>query len=197
MALRLRPLRHRRRLGRRPRGADRGRARRARRARRGIPLRRHLRDPRLRAEEADGLCLAASRDAFEDAAGFGWTRRRAPRFDWRALHRRQGRRDRPAGGGLPRAAAPGGRRALRRARRRWSTRTGCGWPTGAELSRQAHPDRHRRRGRCGRTFPGAELGLTSDDMFELDGASRGRLLIVGGGYIACEFAGIMNGLGTA
>lgn len=44
-------------------------------------------------------------------------------------------------------------------------------------------------------LPGAELALTSNDMFHLDELPE-RLLIVGGGYIACEFAGIMNGLGV-
>ena len=53
--LRLRPLRHRRRLGRRARGAHRRRPRRQGGDRRGIPLRRHLRDPRLRAQEAARL----------------------------------------------------------------------------------------------------------------------------------------------
>ena len=43
--------------------------------------------------------------------------------------------------------------------------------------------------------PGAELGITSNEMFELEVQPR-RMLVVGGGYIACEFAGIMNGLGT-
>ncbi|MGR3436083.1 MAG: glutathione-disulfide reductase [Shimia sp.] len=42
---------------------------------------------------------------------------------------------------------------------------------------------------------GADLGLVSDDMFELERIPE-KLLIVGGGYIACEFAGIMNGLGS-
>ena len=42
---------------------------------------------------------------------------------------------------------------------------------------------------------GADLGLVSDDMFNLESIPE-RLLIVGGGYIACEFAGIMNGLGA-
>lgn len=44
-------------------------------------------------------------------------------------------------------------------------------------------------------LPGAELALTSNDMFHLDELPE-SLLIVGGGYIACEFAGIMNGLGV-
>jgi glutathione reductase (NADPH) len=43
--------------------------------------------------------------------------------------------------------------------------------------------------------PGAELTVTSDEVFSLRDAPR-RVAIVGGGYIACEFAGIFNGLGT-
>ncbi|AZV79125.1 glutathione-disulfide reductase [Parasedimentitalea marina] len=44
-------------------------------------------------------------------------------------------------------------------------------------------------------FPGSELAVTSNDMFLLDKLPE-TLLIVGGGYIASEFAGIMNGLGV-
>ncbi|MEP2640804.1 glutathione-disulfide reductase [Roseobacter sp.] len=44
-------------------------------------------------------------------------------------------------------------------------------------------------------IPNAELGIVSDDIFHLDQLPK-SLLIVGGGYIACEFAGIMNGLGV-
>ncbi|QDI76409.1 MULTISPECIES: glutathione-disulfide reductase [Leisingera] len=44
-------------------------------------------------------------------------------------------------------------------------------------------------------FPGSELAVTSNEMFTLDKLPE-SLLIVGGGYIACEFAGIMNGLGV-
>ncbi|MFT7522459.1 MAG: glutathione reductase (NADPH), partial [Candidatus Paceibacteria bacterium] len=40
-----------------------------------------------------------------------------------------------------------------------------------------------------------ELAITSNEIFDLKTQPK-RLLIVGGGYIACEFAGIMNGLGT-
>ncbi len=45
------------------------------------------------------------------------------------------------------------------------------------------------------TFPGSEHVVTSDSMFDLDPFPR-RLLVVGGGYIACEFASIFNGLGA-
>ncbi|TRD22446.1 FAD-dependent oxidoreductase [Palleronia caenipelagi] len=41
----------------------------------------------------------------------------------------------------------------------------------------------------------ATMGLVSDDMFNLDALPK-RLLIVGGGYIGCEFACIMAGLGV-
>ncbi len=44
-------------------------------------------------------------------------------------------------------------------------------------------------------FPGADLAITSNDIFHLEKLPE-TMLIVGGGYIACEFAGIMNGMGV-
>jgi glutathione reductase (NADPH) len=44
-------------------------------------------------------------------------------------------------------------------------------------------------------IPGAELGITSDEAFHLDSLPR-RVAVIGGGFIACEFAGIFNGLGS-
>ena len=44
-------------------------------------------------------------------------------------------------------------------------------------------------------IPGAELGIVSDDAFDLTAFPQ-RLLVVGGGYIAVEFAGIFRGLGA-
>ena len=43
--------------------------------------------------------------------------------------------------------------------------------------------------------PGAEHGISSNELFLLDEFPK-KMLIVGGGYIASEFAGIMNGLGV-
>ncbi len=42
---------------------------------------------------------------------------------------------------------------------------------------------------------GHELTISSNEIFHLTEHPR-RAVIVGGGYIACEFAGILNGLGT-
>ncbi|MBW0158827.1 glutathione-disulfide reductase [Sedimentimonas flavescens] len=44
-------------------------------------------------------------------------------------------------------------------------------------------------------FEGREHVITSNEIFKLDALPK-RLLIVGGGYIACEFACIMAGLGV-
>jgi len=44
-------------------------------------------------------------------------------------------------------------------------------------------------------FPGSDLAITSNDIFLLDALPK-SILIVGGGYIACEFACILNGLGV-
>ena len=44
-------------------------------------------------------------------------------------------------------------------------------------------------------FEGSEYVITSDDAFHLEQLPA-RVVVVGGGYIACEFAGIFNGLGS-
>lgn len=44
-------------------------------------------------------------------------------------------------------------------------------------------------------FPGSEYAITSNEVFDLENFPE-RLVVVGGGYIAVEFAGIFNGLGS-
>jgi glutathione reductase (NADPH) len=44
-------------------------------------------------------------------------------------------------------------------------------------------------------IPGAELGITSNQVFHLEKQPR-KIIIMGGGYIAVEFAGIFHGLGS-
>ena len=67
--------------------------------------------------------------------------------------------------------------------------------TGAEFS-----TKHILIATGGRPFvpdlPGAELAVTSNEIFHLDRLPR-RVLVVGGGYIASEFACILHGLGVA
>ena len=45
------------------------------------------------------------------------------------------------------------------------------------------------------TFKGAEFGITSNEVFELDSIPK-RIIIAGAGYIANEFAGIFHEFGT-
>jgi glutathione reductase (NADPH) len=44
-------------------------------------------------------------------------------------------------------------------------------------------------------IPGGHLAITSNEVFDIDRLPK-RVVIVGGGYIASEFAGIFNGLGS-
>jgi glutathione reductase (NADPH) len=44
-------------------------------------------------------------------------------------------------------------------------------------------------------IPGTELGITSDDFFELDKRPQ-RVLVVGSGYISVELTGVFNALGS-
>lgn len=131
-------------------------------------------------------------DAFEDARGFGWTVEGA-RFDW---ERFKAARDAE----LARLEAAYASRLERAGVTIYPCRATVVDPhrvrlaDGLELSaahiliatggRPVVPD-----------IPGAELGITSNEMFELNRQPK-SLAIVGGGYIACEFAGILNGLGT-
>ncbi|MGO4704461.1 glutathione-disulfide reductase [Microvirga sp. 2MCAF38] len=43
--------------------------------------------------------------------------------------------------------------------------------------------------------PGGELGITSNEVFHLKSLPK-RILVIGGGYIAVEFAGVFAGLGS-
>jgi glutathione reductase (NADPH) len=128
---------------------------------------------------------------FEDAAGYGWTVQR-PEFSWPALIAAKDREIARLEGIYRSLLAQSGVTAIdgrativdphtvEVAGRRYSARhllvaTG-GWPT--------RPD-----------FPGAEFCITSNEAFDLPELPR-RVLMVGGGYIAVEFAGIFRGLGA-
>ncbi len=141
------------------------------------------------------LLVYASRfaDEFAAAAGFGWTVE-PPRFDWTSLVAAKDRE-------IARLSA--------------AYRAGLD-QAGAALieERAAVVDRHTLRLSGGRTisarhilvatgarpeppaaFPGLELAITSNEIFDLPAFPQ-RLLVVGGGYIAVEFACLFAKLGA-
>jgi glutathione reductase (NADPH) len=129
---------------------------------------------------------------FRDAAGYGWTVERAA-FDWEAFIAAKdaeiARLEAVYHDGLRRAGVQlCGAHATVLDPHRVRLATGAEYSAKQLLiatgARPFVPD-----------IPGAELGITSDDMFQLPAQPR-RMIVVGGGYVACEFAAIMNGLGT-
>ncbi|WP_198972632.1 glutathione-disulfide reductase [Xylophilus sp. ASV27] len=130
-------------------------------------------------------------ESFEEAAGFGW-KLHQPTFDWPALKAARAQEIARLNGIYGRLLQEAGTRLIEgRAQvcgphevqvgeQRWSARTIL-IATGGQPQ---VPD-----------LPGREWIKTSDAMFDLDPFPR-RLVVVGGGYIACEFASIFNGLGA-
>ena len=134
------------------------------------------------------------RDDFEDAAGFGWTRR-AAELRLADADRQQGRGDRAPRGPLPRKASSAPASPSCRRAPSWPTRTRCTVQPGnrkvtartilvATGGRPVVPE-----------VPGAGHAITSNEAFHLEALPK-SIVIVGGGYIAVEFAGIFNGLGV-
>jgi len=144
------------------------------------------------------LFVYASRftDDFEDAAGFGWTLPEKPVFDWPTL------RDAVANevmrlSGLYRKGLDAAKVEIREERaviedahtvrlvksgqtvtaRHILVATG-GWPS------------------FDPPIPGGELGISSNEVFHLPALPK-RMLVVGGGYIALEFASVFARLGVA
>jgi glutathione reductase (NADPH) len=128
----------------------------------------------------------------EDAAGFGWSIG-ARNFDWRTLIANKDREIARLNGIYRRLLEGSGVKIIEQrativdahtiaiGESRYSTghilvATG-GWPTVPEL-------------------PGAEHAITSNEAFHLERMPE-RVIIVGGGYIGVEFAGIFHGLGAS
>lgn len=132
-------------------------------------------------------------EAIEDASGFGWTVEGA-RFDWATLiANKDSEIDRLNGAytrNLERAGVELFQSRAVLAGPHTIRLTADGREVTAETiliatgGRPWVPD-----------IPGAEYGITSDEAFHLPELPK-RVLIVGGGYIAVEFAGIFAGLGS-
>jgi glutathione reductase (NADPH) len=130
-------------------------------------------------------------EAFEEARGFGW-RVEAPVFDWEALKAGRAKEISRLNGIYGQLLLGAGVTVLEG----WAQI--CG-PHEVMVGTQRYRARHILIA-CGGTpfvpdFAGREFVITSDEMFDLPAFPR-RLLVVGGGYIACEFASIFNGLGA-
>lgn len=129
--------------------------------------------------------------AFEDAAGFGWSVGES-RFDWPAMiaakDREIGRLEKIYRGLFENAGAKtfDGRATLKDAH----TVVVNDKPVTAGtilIATGGHPVKP--------AISGAELMITSNEAFHLKEMPK-RIIVIGGGYIACEFAGIFNGFGA-
>lgn len=128
---------------------------------------------------------------FEDAAAYGWSV--GPRaFDWPALVRAKSRELDRLEGVYRRLLEESGATVIAGTGRFIDARTVSvdGRRLRAETiliatgGRPAMPD-----------IPGIDLAISSDEAFDLP-VLPARAVIVGGGYIACEFACILRGLGA-
>ncbi|MCA8869807.1 MAG: glutathione-disulfide reductase [Rhodobacteraceae bacterium] len=135
---------------------------------------------------------SAFKDAFEDAAGFGWSVGET-RFDWAKLIAAKDAEIARLEGIYHANLEKAGTRIFA-ARARLVDAHTVSLSTGEVFSAK-----HILIATGGTPFvpaiEGAEHVITSNEIFHLESQPK-RILIVGGGYIACEFAGIMNGLGT-
>jgi glutathione reductase (NADPH) len=134
-------------------------------------------------------------EEFEDAKGFGWTHD-APEFSWPRLIEAKDREiDRLNGlyiqtlknAGVDNLQGRGrlidrntveltGPEAVRKITAKYILIATGAWPQMPQI-------------------PGIEYAITSNEAFHLSDLPR-RIMVVGGGYIAVEFAGIFNGLGA-
>ena len=131
------------------------------------------------------------REDFEIAKSFGWTLGE-PRFDWATLLANKDREIARLNGVYEGALTRAGARILRGRARVLDAHT-------VEVNGERHTARHilvatgswpQRP-----AIPGSELAITSNEAFSLEKLPR-RALVVGGGYVALEFASIFNGLGV-
>ena len=132
-------------------------------------------------------------EEFEDAIGFGWTSEKVS-FDWSTLIENKDKEiDRLNKAYIRNLEGAGAELIMDRAEvlDRNTVRLALGRKITAKhilIATGAAPfvPRH---------LPGHELAITSNEAFHLEKLPR-RICIVGGGYIAVEFAGIFHGLGV-
>ena len=131
-------------------------------------------------------------ESFAEAAGFGWQLDAPPRFDWNLLKANRAKEIKRLNGIYRNLLEGAGVKLIQ------------GWANLADahtvqVGETKHSAQHILVATGGMPFvppvAGREHVVVSDSMFDLDPFPK-RLLVVGGGYIACEFASIFNGLGA-
>ena len=131
------------------------------------------------------------REELKDAADFGWNIAE-PSFDWTRLLANKDREIARLNGVYERALVNAGATILR-------GRAVVLGPHAVSLDGKRYAARHIlvATGSWPQKpdIPGAELAITSNEAFHLEKLPE-RALVVGGGYIAVEFASIFNGLGV-
>ncbi len=130
-------------------------------------------------------------EAFEESHGYGWVGE-APVFDWETLKANRAREISRLNGIYRQLLDNAGVKIIKGWARLLDDHT-------VEVDGQAYTAKNILVSTGGTaTVPavtGREHVLTSDSMFDLPQFPK-RLLVVGGGYIASEFASIFNGLGS-
>jgi glutathione reductase (NADPH) len=129
---------------------------------------------------------------FEDAAGFGWTVS-APSFDWARLIANKDKEINRLEGIYEQLLANAGVKACHGHARLLDAHT-------VEVGEQRFTARTILIATGGKPVfplePGWEHGISSNEAFHLKELPK-RVVVAGGGFIAVEFAGIFNGLGSA
>jgi glutathione reductase (NADPH) len=130
-------------------------------------------------------------EAHEESHGFGWSGA-APVLDWAVLKANRAAEIKRLNAIYARLLAESGAHVL-------AGRARVVGANAVEVNGQVHTAQHILVATGGRpvvpALPGAELVVTSNEVFDLPEFPQ-HLIVVGGGYIACEFASIFRGLGA-
>ena len=130
-------------------------------------------------------------DDFADARGFGW-QIDSGAFDWRHFKKAKDAEILRLNGIYERLLENAGARVIRGRARLLDAHT-------VEVAGQRYSARHILIATGGRStppdVPGAEYVVTSDDVFAMAEQPK-SVAIVGGGYIAAEFAGVLHAFGS-
>ena len=158
--------------------------------RRGEPGRRHLRHPRLRAQEAAGLRLALWR-GLRGRRGL-WLGGPRPTFDWARLIANKDKEIDRLNAAYKSTLAKAGAELIEGRAELIDRNTIAvgGKQVTAEVILIATGSLA-----GDAELPGIEHAISSNECFHLEKLPE-RVVVVGGGYIALEFAGIFNGLGA-